>query len=88
MERKSWKIESNKPGSDLAGEAAAALAASSIVFRLNIVSFFERILPKITYHILFHKDIFRMAGMTAYADECLEHAKQLFSFADNFRGKS
>ena len=29
-----------------------------------------------------------MAGMTAYADECLEHAKQLFSFADNFRGKS
>lgn len=29
----------------------------------------------------------RQSGMTAYADECLDHAKQLFSFADNFRGK-
>ena len=36
LERKSWKIEANKPGSDLAGEAAAALAASSIVFRLKL----------------------------------------------------
>jgi endoglucanase len=25
--------------------------------------------------------------MTAYAEECLSHAKELFSFAENFRGK-
>ena len=31
--RPAWKIDANNPGSDLAGEAAAALAAASIVFR-------------------------------------------------------
>jgi len=59
--RPAWKIDQNNPGSDLAGEAAAALAASSIVFR--------------------------NAGMDAYADTCVQHAKELFSFADNYRGK-
>ena len=29
--RPSWKIDESNPGSDLAGEAAAALAAASIV---------------------------------------------------------
>ena len=29
--RPSWKIDQSNPGSDLAGEAAAALAAASIV---------------------------------------------------------
>lgn len=59
--RPAFKIDQDNPGSDLAGEAAAALAASSIVFRT--------------------------AGMVDYADECLQHAKELFSFADTYRGK-
>ena len=59
--RPSFKIDQHNPGSDLAGEAAAALAASSIVFRT--------------------------AGMVEYADECVQHAKELIDFADNFRGK-
>lgn len=32
-ERDAYKIDEKHPGSDLAGETAAALAASSIVFR-------------------------------------------------------
>ncbi|TOF71996.1 hypothetical protein CGJ15_27700, partial [Vibrio parahaemolyticus] len=33
MERPSFKIDQSHPGSDLAGETAAALAAASIVFK-------------------------------------------------------
>ena len=61
MDRPSFAITESQPGSELAGETAAALAASSIFFR-NI-------------------------GDTEYADECLAHAKTLFKFADEFRGK-
>lgn len=46
-------------GSDLAGETAAALAATSLVF-LNVDK--------------------------SYSDKLLSHAKQLFNFADQYRG--
>lgn len=59
--RPSQKIDANNPGSDLAGETAAALAAASIAFA--------------------------DAGDSTYSAELLEHAEQLFSFADNYRGK-
>src|SRR5262252_317575 len=55
-----FKITASCPGTDLAGETAAAMAASSIVFRQTD---------------------------PAYADTLLQHARQLYSFADNFRGK-
>jgi hypothetical protein len=58
--RPTFKITTTCPGSDLAGETAAAMAASSIVFRPTD---------------------------PAYADTLLQHARQLYSFADNFRGK-
>ncbi|KAJ8770032.1 hypothetical protein K2173_009779 [Erythroxylum novogranatense] len=57
--RTAYKIDEYHPGSDLAGETAAALAASSIAFR--------------PYN-------------SSYSDILLVHAKQLFSFADRFRG--
>ena len=60
MDRPAYSITTSGPGSDLAGETAAALAASSIWFR--------------------------MMGESDYADECLQHAKVLFDFADNYRG--
>ncbi|HEY0602556.1 MAG TPA: glycoside hydrolase family 9 protein, partial [Herpetosiphonaceae bacterium] len=60
MARPSYKIDASCPGSDLAGETAAAMAASSIAFR---------------------------ATNPTYADTLLNHAKQLYSFADNYRGK-
>jgi endoglucanase len=58
--RPSSKIDAAHPGSDLAGEAAAALAAASIVFAPTD---------------------------PAYAAVCLTHAKQLYAFADQYRGK-
>ena len=60
MARPSFRITATCPGSDLAGETAAAMAASSIVFRQTD---------------------------PAYADTLLLHARQLYDFADNFRGK-
>ncbi|XP_039068772.1 endoglucanase 5-like [Hibiscus syriacus] len=57
--RTAYKLNQNHPGSDLAGETAAALAAASIAFK--------------PYN-------------SSYSDLLLVHAKQLFSFADRFRG--
>ncbi|MFI6025615.1 glycoside hydrolase family 9 protein [Amycolatopsis magusensis] len=60
MARPSYKIDASCPGSDLAGESAAALAASSMVFA---------------------------ADDPAYANTLVQHAKQLYQFADTHRGK-
>ncbi|KZV39675.1 hypothetical protein F511_22700 [Dorcoceras hygrometricum] len=57
--RTGYRLDPEHPGSDLAGEAAAALAAASVAF--------------LDYD-------------SAYSDLLLIHAKQLFSFADRFRG--
>ncbi|XP_050377534.1 endoglucanase 6 [Argentina anserina] len=59
-DRRAYKISPSNPGSDLAGETAAAMAAASIVFR--------RTNP-------------------AYSRTLLQHAYQLFDFADKYRGK-
>ncbi len=59
MQRPAYKIDTAHPGSDLAGETAAALAASSIIFR---------------------------DSDSAYADKLLRHAKELYDFADQYRG--
>jgi len=60
MDRPAFKIDAGHPGSDLAGETAAALAAASMWYR--------------------------MTGDEGYADTCIEHAKQLYDFADQHRG--
>jgi len=60
MDRPAFKIDAQHPGSDLAGQAAAALAAASLAFR---------------------------ASDPAYADLLLQHAIQLYNFADTYRGK-
>ncbi|MEV4314905.1 glycoside hydrolase family 9 protein [Actinocrispum sp. NPDC049592] len=59
MPRPSYKITASCPGSDLAGEAAAQLAATSMVFK---------------------------ASDPSYATTLLTHAKQLYTFADTYRG--
>lgn len=60
MARPAFRIDATHPGSDLAGETAAALAASSILFKTD---------------------------NPAYAATLLTHARQLFTFADTYRGK-
>ena len=61
MARPAYKIDASCPGSDLAGETAAAMAASSIVFKPTDAT---------------------------YSSTLLTNAEQLYSFADNYRGKS
>src|SRR3954469_14626549 len=60
MARPAFKVDSTHPGSDLAGETAAALAAASMAFRPTDPT---------------------------YANTLLAHARQLYTFADTFRGK-
>lgn len=59
MHRPAYKIDATKPGTELAGEAAAALASASYLFR---------------------------GTDSAYSAKLLEHARQLFTFADTHRG--
>ena len=61
MPRPAFYTNSNAPGADLAAEAAAALAATSIAIRAF--------------------------GDEDYANNCIYHARQLFDFADQHRGK-
>ena len=58
--RPAFKIDQKKPGSDLAGETAAAMAAGSIAFR---------------------------KWNPGYSRTLLRHAKELYEFADKYRGK-
>ncbi|CAI5516534.1 unnamed protein product [Closterium sp. Naga37s-1] len=58
-DRTAYKIDAQHPGSDLAGETAAALAAASIAFR---------------------------GRNSSYANTLQSRARQLFVFADEYRG--
>uniref|UniRef100_A0A0D9Y5A1 Endoglucanase n=1 Tax=Oryza glumipatula TaxID=40148 RepID=A0A0D9Y5A1_9ORYZ len=58
--RQAYRLDPQNPGSDLAGETAAAMAAASLVFR---------------------------SSNPGYADQLLQHSKQLFDFADKYRGR-
>ena len=57
--RTAYSIDANNPGSELAGETAAAMAAASIAF--------QGVDPE-------------------YSASLLTHARQLFTFADTYRG--
>jgi len=60
MDRPSYKVDAANPGTDLAGETAAALAAISMVFAQDDPT---------------------------YSATLLSHARELYSFADTYRGK-
>ena len=61
MNRPSYKVTESSPGSTVVGEAAAALAATAVIY----------------------KDI-----DAEYSEECLTHAKQLYSFAESTKSDS
>lgn len=60
MNRPAFKITTSNPGSDLAGETAAALAAASILFQ---------------------------DSEPIYASTCLQHAEELYDFANQYQGE-
>lgn len=60
MRRRSFKIDEENPGSEVAAEVAAALASASILF----------------------------GGVDpAYAAKCLSNARELYAFAESYRGR-
>jgi endoglucanase len=59
VSRPAYSLTSSRPGSDCAGESAAALASASLLFA---------------------------DSDPEYSAELLEHAEQLFRFADTYRG--
>lgn len=61
MERPSYKVDLNSPGSAVSAEAAAALAAAGVIYA--------------------DRD-------PDYAATCIQHAKELFSFADTTKSNS
>ncbi|CAL4978629.1 unnamed protein product [Urochloa decumbens] len=58
--RQAYRLDPQHPGSELAAETAAAMAAASLVFR---------------------------SSNPGYANQLLQHSKQLFDFADKYRGR-
>ena len=59
VSRPSYKLDTNNPGSDCAGETAASLASASLLFEDSDPS---------------------------YAATLIQHAEELFNFADTYRG--
>ena len=60
MDRPAFRLDPTKPGSEVAAEAAASLAAASIAFR---------------------------TADPTYSATLLRHARELYAFADTYRGK-
>ncbi|MCO5562311.1 hypothetical protein L7F22_015937 [Adiantum nelumboides] len=58
--RQAYRLDASHPGSDQAGETAAAMAAASLAFKNQNPS---------------------------YSSTLLQHARQLFTFADTYKGK-
>lgn len=56
-DRHGYKIDPNNPGSDLAGETAAAMAAASIVFRRSNPSYSKELLSHAYQVSLSHNSI-------------------------------
>ncbi|KAF7138734.1 hypothetical protein RHSIM_Rhsim07G0082600 [Rhododendron simsii] len=83
--RQAYKIDPSNPGSDLAGETAAAMAAASIVFRRSNPSYSNELLAHA------HQLIEGVAIRCLYVRLCnLEDPDlnlELFEFADKYRGK-
>ncbi|XP_038877607.1 endoglucanase 11-like [Benincasa hispida] len=93
--RQAYKIDGKKPGSDLAGETAAAMAAASIVFR-KTNSHYSHLLLHHAQQLFEFGDKFRgkydasvgtvksyYASVSGYKDELLWAALWLFEATDN-----
>ncbi|KAL4027579.1 hypothetical protein IC575_010748 [Cucumis melo] len=93
--RQAYKIDEKKPGSDLAGETAAAMAAASIVFR-KTNSHYSHLLLHHAQQLFEFGDKFRgkydasvgtvksyYASVSGYKDELLWAALWLFEATDN-----
>ncbi|KAF2313445.1 hypothetical protein GH714_011047 [Hevea brasiliensis] len=88
-DRRAYKIDTSNPGSDLAGETAAAMAAASIVFRRSNPAYANELLAhahqtsteaNMTAALLLPKNIRSISG---YNDELLWAAAWLYQATNN-----
>lgn len=70
--RQCYAISPDRPGSDLAGETAAGMAAASIAFRSSNPSYADE--------LLFHARQVRMPSCTESRKMYIEHGLQYFGF--------
>ncbi|WZZ13135.1 hypothetical protein YC2023_106224 [Brassica napus] len=100
-DRKAYRIDPSNPGSDLAGETAAAMAAASIVFRRSNPAYSRLLLthayqssdvnsPAVTLGevadtLLLH--ISRKSLKKSFSAHVRRYISSLFDFADKYRGK-
>ncbi|MFS8029857.1 putative cellulase [Helianthus anomalus] len=93
--RKAYRIDQNNPGSDLAGETAAAMAAAAIVFRRYNPAYSKKLLTH-AYQLFDFADKYRgkydssitvaqkyYRSVSGYADELLWAAAWLFKASGN-----
>ncbi|XP_017235020.1 endoglucanase 6 [Daucus carota subsp. sativus] len=93
--RQAYRIDPSNPGSDLAGETAAALAAASMVFRRSNPSYAKTLLSH-AYQLFDFADKYRgkydssitvaqkyYRSVSGYADELLWGAAWLYKATDN-----
>lgn len=87
--RTAYKLDTNNPGSDLAGETAAALAAASLAFKPYDSSYSNLLLVHAKQvNFTLHFDFTSYNINRVDARDLLLFFGQLFSFADRFRGLS
>ncbi|KAF8413317.1 hypothetical protein HHK36_001295 [Tetracentron sinense] len=91
-DRRAYKIDPSNPGSDLAGETAAAMAAASLVFRHQNPAYANDLLNHATQHnhifaFLDLKVIVGRPGPNVCRQESPVIRLVLFEFADKYRGK-
>jgi len=67
--RQAYKIDTNNPGSDLAGETAAAMAAASIVFRDSNPAYSNELLSHAKQVICFVPKNLRRKYIMIFADQ-------------------
>ncbi|KAK6137281.1 hypothetical protein DH2020_028973 [Rehmannia glutinosa] len=88
--RAAYKIDPSHPGSDLAGETAAAMAAASIVFRRYNPSYSAELLEH-AYQVALQRSVVIVWGWGMSRDkfvgDVVPTADKLFDFADKYRGK-
>ncbi|XP_010541571.1 PREDICTED: endoglucanase 19 [Tarenaya hassleriana] len=94
-DRRAYKVDPNNPGSDLAGETAAAMAAASIVFRRSDPAYSAELLRH-AYQLFEFADKYRgkydssitvaqkyYRSVSGYNDELLWAAAWLYQASDN-----
>lgn len=79
------KIDRNTPGSDVAGEAAAALAAASLVFRRSDPTYSKLLVRRAMRVYTLLSNVSKLTNLHSFTNILL-YLQKVFAFADRYRG--